>query len=471
MSGRSRDQAAAAATLAGGLAIAMLAGPWEPVALRRRLRAALVVLRLPIWASALATRTLEAYRDAPADRPRELAAFLQQQPSWNSAGRRRARIRHWNSGSSTGGVRPAFLAHPSDAVLSPAPASSGARLDPAVLAPLPDLAALARLLDLDAGELAWFADVRAITPDAGEPLRHYRCAVRARRGGGARVLEAPKPRLKEIQRRLLRRVLDRVPVHPAAHGSVAGRGVRTALLPHAGRPVVLRADLETFFAAIVPGRVFGVLRTAGLPEAVAHAVTGLTTTTLPRAVWRTVPRPTDPALLEAHHRLGRRLAAPHLPQGAPTSPALANLVAFGLDRRLAGLATSFGGRYTRYVDDLLITGERLPVGVLRRAMADIVTEEGFALAEHKSAVLRSSDRQRVLGAVINQRPTVSRPEYDALRAVLHNCRVRGWRSQVRDGDPDRFRARITGTVSWVAGLDPIRGARLRAALDAVDWTG
>jgi hypothetical protein len=69
------------------------------------------------------------------------------------------------------------------------------------------------------------------------------------------------------------------------------------------------------------GKVFGVFRMAGYPEAVAYVLTALTTNVVPRAVFRAGPRPDDPAGLAAHHRLGRRLATPHLPQGAPTSAA------------------------------------------------------------------------------------------------------------------------------------------------------
>jgi hypothetical protein len=334
--------------------------------------------------------------------------------------------------------------------------------------PLPDLAALARLLDLDQGELAWFADARGWERRVAEPLRHYRWRA-VPRPDRVRLLAAPKPRLKEIQRRLLRHVFAPVPVHEAAHGGVRTRSVRTALLPHAGSPVVIKLDLEAFFTSIPAGRVYGVLRTAGFPEQVAYTITALTSTIVPFEVWRSVPAGPDPL---RHDRLGRALARPHLPQGAPTSSAAANLVTFALDRRLTGLAAAFGARYTRYVDDLIFSGGS---GLTRRrstfvaAVEHIVIDEGWRLNDRKTVVLRSSGQQQALGAVLNERPTLPRRERDALRAILHNCAVHGWRSQVRERSADRFRDHLLGRVSAAAGLDPQLGARLAPLVAAVDW--
>ena len=438
-----------AAATASGVATALLAGPWRRREAVRRVAVALGYVRAPRWVGTLVGEVLDAYRDAPADRPRELAAFL-------------TSTRGWAQGQAAD-VAPRVVRR------EPVP-TRVVRSRPGVLA-VPDLAALARLLDVDQGELGWFADVRGLERTApDEALRHYRWRV-VERPGGVRLLAAPKPRLREIQRRLLRHLVAPVPPHPAAHGCVPGRSVRTAAAPHAGAGTVLALDLEAFFATVTAGRVWGVLQgVAGLTEPVAHAVTGLVTTVVPAAVWRRVPVPADPAARDRHARLGRRLAVPHLPQGAPTSPALANLVCTRLDRRLAGLAAAEGAVYTRYVDDLFLSG---PDALRRPAFAARVTaiaaDEGFRVHAGKTRSAGRGRRQTVLGAVVNVRPTLPRSERDALRALLHNCAVSGWASQVRDRDPAGFRDHVLGRVAWAASVDPVLGARLRGLAERIDW--
>ncbi|NEM08447.1 reverse transcriptase domain-containing protein [Geodermatophilus normandii] len=435
-----------AVATASGIATALLAGPWRRPEAVRRVAVALGYARAPRWVGALVGEVLLTYREAPADRPRELAASLTTTVGWERS--------------------QAAEVPPRVAQRAPVP-TRVVRRSPGV-PEVPDLAALARLLDVDQGELAWFADVRGLERTApDEALRHYRWRV-LERPGGARLVAAPKPRLREAQRRLLRHLLAPLPVHPAAHGCVPGRSVRTAAAPHAGADVVLSMDLESFFASVPAGRVWGVLQgVAGLTEPVAHAVTGLATTVVPAAVWRRVPVPAD---RDRHARLGRRLAAPHLPIGAPTSPALANLVCARLDRRLAGLAAWAGAVCTRYVDDLTFSGGHgLRPDRFATRVAAIAADEGLRVDPAKTRSAGTGRRQQVLGAVVNVRPTLPRPERDALRALLHNCAVHGWRSQVRDRDPATFREHVFGRVAWAGSVDPVLGARLRDLAGRIDW--
>jgi hypothetical protein len=340
------------------------------------------------------------------------------------------------------------------------------------IAEIGSVAALAERLELADGHLAWLADVRSLERGVThEKLRNYRYAVVPRRGGVPRVLEAPKARLKEIQRWILHEILDQVPPHEAAHGFTRGRSVATHARLHSGQPVVLRLDLKDFFTAVSAGRVFGIFRTLGYNGSVAHVLTGLCTNTIPQAVWQVVPRATDPSLVQARFWLGRALATPHLPQGAPTSPALANLAAFGLDRRLTGLAGSSGLRYSRYADDLTFSGPwrlRRRRGHLDALAAEIARDEGFAINERKTALHSAGGRQSVCGIVVNVRPNVLRSEYDELKAILHNAVVHGPASQNRAGIAN-FEAHLRGRISWVASLNPARGENLRRRLAEISW--
>jgi RNA-directed DNA polymerase len=210
--------------------------------------------------------------------------------------------------------------------------------------------------------------------------------------------------------------------------------------------------------------------TAGYPEPVAHAVTGLVTTVLPASVWRTVPLPPGDDARDRHRRLGRRLAVPYLPQGAPTSPMLANLVCYRLDIRLTALAASLGASYTRYVDDLTFSGDRRLAQVwFADRVAAVVADEGFRVHPGKTAATSAARRQSVLGTVVNAHPALPRPERDALRALLHNCATRGWASEVRDHDPAGFRDLVLGRVAWASSIDPVFGARLQRLAADIDW--
>jgi hypothetical protein len=225
--------------------------------------------------------------------------------------------------------------------------------------------------------------------------------------------------------------------------------------------MVVRFDITSFFAAVTAQRVFGLFRAAGYPEPVAYALTALCTTRTPPDVLRTAP----PRVPGRDYRFAL-LRTPHLPQGAPTSPALANLCGFGLDRRLAGLAQSYGGQYARYADDLAFSGSFSPKGVatLVDRVRDIVADEGFRLNEPKTRIRGAGDRQLLAGLVVNAAPAVPRQEYDNLRALLHNAIHSGPDEQNRDGHPD-FVAHLSGRIAWVGYRHPARAAKLRSLLD------
>ncbi len=405
------------------LAAAFLAGEWELGAMTARARRA---VGRRVWLRTVALEVLEAYHRPPLDRPRELSAYVEIVIDELAPRTLPPRVLR----------EPLF--HPAT-VHAPWPVP---RID--------TTGELASFLELEPGELEWFADVRGLERVTGdERLRHYRYAQLPRPKGPPRVIERPKPRLKALQRRLLHELLDWIPVHDAAHGFVRGRSARTHATLHTGRRVVVRLDLEDFFAGVTAARVYGILRTAGYPEAVAHALTGLCTNVVP--VSESVP---------GHYRLSRRLATPHLPQGAPTSPALANLAAFTLDRRLTGLAAAVGARYTRYADDLVLSSDRR-LRTPEAMIAEIAADEGFRVNVAKTRVMGRGRRQTVTGVVVNAHPNVPRADYDTLKAILHRASL--------DGPAGLDPSHLLGRIAWVESLNPARGAKLRERFAAIRW--
>ncbi len=328
---------------------------------------------------------------------------------------------------------------------------------------------VAALLDVAPTQLDWLADPgywerRTET----EPLRNYHYRWVKKRPSGLRLLEVPKPRLKLLQRRVLDNIVANIPPHDAAHGFRPGRSVRTFAAPHAGQAVVIRLDLADFFPSISGYWIRAVFRAAGYNDRVAALLAGLCTTAAPPDVWQAVADQFPRDRLIDSRRLFHR---PHLPQGAPTSPALANLCAWGLDRRLAALAHAAGARYTRYADDLLFSGPESLARSSQRFVvhaAAIALEEGFSIAFRKTRVMRRGVRQHAAGVVLNERPQLPRSEYDQLKAILHNCQRHGAASQNRAG-VQNLRAHLAGRISYLAQFHPERGAKLWDQWRRISW--
>jgi RNA-directed DNA polymerase len=327
---------------------------------------------------------------------------------------------------------------------------------------------LADWFGTDPQHLRWRADITGRNRKHRHgPFRTYRHRWIPKREGVPRLLEIPKRELKQMQRKILTEILDRIPAHLTAHGFRAGRSIVTNAAPHCGKPTVLRFDLIDFFPSVTAARVFRIFRTVGYPADIARLLMGRCTTSLPADVWESRPGGRDGAdFLNRQRLIGR-----HLPQGAPTSPGLANLAATRLDRRLHSLASKIGAVYTRYADDLTFSGDadlarsRKRLGTL---VAVIAEDEGFSLNHRKTRIMRSGKRQHVTGIVVNAHPNIGRAEFDRLKAILTNCIRHGPASQNREGISD-FRAYLAGKVSHVRSVNPARCEKLVRLLDQILW--
>lgn len=404
------------------------------------------------WIRPVARRYIELYGDRSRPRLREVERFLLSDPSFQ-----RALAKH----ASELRVVARVIAEPR---MRPVAAAKNWKV-PEILTEH-DLAAWLRVRE---NELEWFADLKRLCAKRADArLQHYNYRVLAKPDGTMRLIEAPKGRLKVMQRKILTQVLEKIPVHPAAHGFVKGRSIKTFAEPHVGKHLLLRMDLKDFFPTLGRGQIQAFFRMAGYPERVADLLGGICTNSAPHSVWASVASNSAPfAVFDAHQLYGE----PHLPQGAPMSPALANLCMYRADCRLSGLAHAAGATYTRYADDLAFSGdEQFAKGVDRFAAhaAAILREEGFAVHYRKTRVMRRGVRQHLAGVVINEHVNVVRADFDRLKATLTNYVRYGPATQNRNGHP-AFRSQLEGCVTFVEMINPLKGARLRRIFEKIHW--
>jgi len=311
---------------------------------------------------------------------------------------------------------------------------------------------VAQALGLEIPRLRWLAfhsEAPAVT--------HYVRFQIPKKSGGTRELAAPHHDLGRCQDWVRLNILDRIPLHDAAHGFVRGRGTMSNAVPHVRRAVVVNADLKDFFPSITFPRVKGVFQELGYSPAAA-TVLALLCTECPR-------KKVNYAGRELFVATGPR----GLPQGASTSPALSNLVARGLDSRLAGLARKLGWDYTRYADDLTFSANGDPTAKtawLLARLRHIAAEENFTVNEAKTRVQRPNAQQTVTGIVVNHRPNVPRETLRRLRAILHRAKTEGLAAQNREQHP-HFESWVAGMIAYVKMVNPDRAQKLKADFGAL----
>jgi RNA-directed DNA polymerase len=330
------------------------------------------------------------------------------------------------------------------------PARLHARLAAQNLPLIDDAAALAKAVGISVPELKFLCFHREVASTT-----HYRRFALSKKSGGERIISAPMPRLKRAQYWLLDNVLAKVNCHSAAHGFVNGKSIVTNAAPHCGKAVVINLDLKNFFPSIAYPRVKGVFQALGYGEAVASQFALLCSENV-----------ADELQIDGERfYVGGKARDRVLPQGAPTSPMLTNILCRRLDKRLQGIAAKLGFVYTRYADDLTFSAEKPAeslTGRLLRQVHFVLKDEGFTPHPDKQHIMRSSQRQEVTGVVVNGAPGVARTERRRLRAALHLAQTKGTQQANWKGAPATKNV-LLGYAHFVNMVSPTQGASLLKA--------
>lgn len=281
------------------------------------------------------------------------------------------------------------------------PAAPSSSLADQALAGLVDLADVAELLRTSPGQL------RLLLRGRPSERRYLRFTL-AKRRGGKRTIWAPQRDLKLLQRKLAAELVQRYPRRQVVYGFTEKRSIIDNAKRHLRCRYVLNVDLEDFFPSINYGRVHGLFLSLG-------------------AGWQAA---TILAQICCHDNA--------LPQGAPTSPIVSNMICVKLDRELLDLAKRHGCVYTRYADDMTFSKKKgtFPPDLARLDEDDgrtilgsklraIIESNGFKPHSGKTWLFGRDFRQVVTGLVVNVKPNVRREWVRQLRAMIHAWRKYG----------------------------------------------
>lgn len=256
----------------------------------------------------------------------------------------------------------------------------------------------------------------------------YEARALSKKGSGSRRLLVPAPRLKSFQRAFYKKYLRDHAYHPAAY-CVPGRGVLDAVRQHRGRTHVLHLDITDFFPSVDCGKVRDCLRREHVAEEAVPTITRLLT------------------------------CENQLPQGAPTSVAIGNLVLHRVDARVTGYCRRPGAglTYTRYVDDITISGgsriEKFEGGIRR-----IVEDCGWVLNQ-RSRMVGPDEEHRILGILAGRTLAVGEEYVSDVEVTLDILREAGCgRTLARS---------LQGKIAWIRAVEPSRGRRLEATLQRI----
>ena len=247
--------------------------------------------------------------------------------------------------------------------------------------------------------------------------REYRTVNIKKKNGGGRTLHVLSPKLKRIQSILLRHILNAFPVSQYATAYKEGTQLMDNAVPHVGKRYLLKLDITDFFGSIRFDQVY-------------------------RAAFNANYSPKQIGLMLT--RLCCRQEA--LPQGAPTSPALSNLVMKNFDNNIGAWCAKRGISYTRYCDDMTFSSDRPLYHAYEKAKA-MLEEMGFQLNEKKTRFVTNRSRQSVTGLTVNEKVSVSRKYKRELRQELYYLLRFG------DGSVSRCQCLI-GKLNFVLQVEP-----------------
>lgn len=252
--------------------------------------------------------------------------------------------------------------------------------------------------------------------------RYYFHITRAKKNGGVRAIDSPNRQLKALQRWVLRNILAQLSPSPYARGFIPGFSLVDNASPHSGNQYVLKIDLKDFFPSIKASQIYSIFRSVGYSTEISYYLTSICSLN------------------------------GYLPQGAPSSPYLSNLVCLRLDQRIGRLCDKYALIYTRYADDITVSGNKLII--VKKAwhiIRMIIHEEGFVINKNKEMLSGPRSRREVTGLIIHPSVGIGSKKYNSYRNKIFHL--------AKKSDPQSEEV-IKGILAFVSSVDKKRYEKL-----------
>jgi len=258
---------------------------------------------------------------------------------------------------------------------------------------------------------------------------YHTVVIHRSRGHRNRILSVPNNLLKIVQRVILERYLYQIETSEYSTAYCKGKSLLDNASPHIGKECILKLDISHFFDSITDDSVYLVFKQFGLSVPATSLLTHLCTYN------------------------GK------LPQGAPTSPYIANLVMKHFDEKLGKWCKSRNITYTRYCDDMTFSGDRSAVrnsNIIRKVKV-LLNNMEMKLNDKKTIFISSSQQQRVTGIVVNEKPAIPREMRRSIRQEVYYCTKFGVSDSLqRQGlniSPDKYLHSLLGRISFALQID------------------
>jgi retron-type reverse transcriptase len=262
-----------------------------------------------------------------------------------------------------------------------------------------------------------------------------------KKSGGFRVIEAPNDRLKLIQLWIKENIIDKIRISSYAKGFKQNTCIYHNALPHTRKELVINIDLKDFFPSIEYRQVFRIFNYLGYTVEVSHLLSKLCTNT------KNV-----------------------LPQGAPTSPAISNVVCLKLDKRLSELAKKWHADYTRYADDITISGYKGLKSVFH-LIEDIIIDEGFDINFRKLRMQYSFQKQEVTGLIVNNKVSAPKKLIKELENAIYFSKKFGVCGHMKYISCDKafYKEHLFGIAYFVKMIELKKGEQYLKELSEIHW--